>query len=347
MEWLGALQAQDMASGLWSLGVRLPGRTVADVNAALERREAIRTWPMRGTVHLVPPADARWMLEVMGARMLPDAARRRQALGLTGSDAERAVEVLAAALAGGRRMTRAQCLETLAGSGVDVGGQRGYHLMWFASQVGVTAIAPHIGKEQTFVLLDEWAPEPRRPSREEALGLIALRYFRGHGPATVADLARWTGLTVSDCRLGVAAAGDALAAVRVDGTDMLLDAAAADLPAVPVDDEWLALPGFDEYMLGYKDRSMLLDPGHFAAVVPGGNGVFQATLVRGGRVAGTWKRTLTTKAVVVSAHPLVPFGAADRRHAEEALQPYAAFLGLALDVRWPARRDPVTATGPG
>ena len=334
VEWFGALQAQDMASGLWSLGVRLPGATAADVTAALERREAVRTWPMRGTVHLVPPADARWMLDLMGVRVLAGAAARRQSIGLAERDVERGVEVLAAALAGGGRLTRAQCLRTLADAGVPVTGQQGYHMLWYASQKGVTAIAPHLGKEQTFVLLDEWAPEPNRPSREEALGIVALRYFRSHGPATVADLARWTGLTVKDCRTGVAVAGDALVPVRVDGADMLADPAVLGA-GPPGDDDWLALPGFDEYMLGYKDRSLLLDPAHFAAVVPGGNGVFQATLVRAGRVAGTWKRTLTKKAVVVSAFPLVRFGAADRRAAQEALQPYAAFLGLPLDVRWP------------
>ncbi len=334
VEWFGAMQAQDMASGLWSLGVRLPGATVADVNAALERREAIRTWPMRGTVHLVPPADARWMLDLMGVRALAGAAARRQTIGLHEQAAERGVEVLAAALRGGGRLTRAQCLQALADGGVQVAGQQGYHMLWYASQKGVTAIAPHAGKEQTFVLLDEWAPEPRRPSREEALGIIAVRYFRSHGPATVADLARWTGLTVKDCRAGVAVAGDALAPVRVDGTEMLLDPALLDAEEL-TEDDWLALPGFDEYMLGYKDRSMLLDAAHFDAVVPGGNGIFQATLVRGGRVVGTWKRSLTKKAVVVSPRPLVPFGAGDRKRAEAALQPYAEFLGLALDVRWP------------
>ncbi|MER6594310.1 crosslink repair DNA glycosylase YcaQ family protein, partial [Micromonospora purpureochromogenes] len=94
VEWFGAMQAQDAASGLWSLGTRLPGWTVADVRAALERREALRTWPMRGTVHLVPPRDARWMLEVTGVRALSGAAARRAALGLTSAAADRAADVL-------------------------------------------------------------------------------------------------------------------------------------------------------------------------------------------------------------------------------------------------------------
>jgi hypothetical protein len=334
VEWFGAMQAQDMASGLWSLGVRLPGCTVGDVTAALERREAIRTWPMRGTVHLVPPADARWMLELMGVRALAGAAKRRETIGLDDQIAERAVEVLGAALSGGKRMTRSQCLATLTDAGLPVAGQQGYHLLWYASQKGVTCIAPNVGKEQTFALLDDWAPEPNRPDREEALGIIALRYFRSHGPATRADLARWTGLTMTDVKAGVAAAGEQLAFVRVDGADMLMDAAVAEA-APKTSHDWLTLPGFDEYMLGYKDRSMMLDDGHLDAIVPGGNGVFQATIVRAGRVVGTWKRTLG-KAVTVSVTPLVPLKPAERRKVEAALQPYAKFVGLPLETRWPS-----------
>ncbi|MEU4217779.1 winged helix DNA-binding domain-containing protein [Actinoplanes sp. NPDC026623] len=334
VQWFGAMQAQDMASGLWSLGVRLPAFDVGDVTAALERREAIRTWPMRGTVHLVPPADAHWMLDVMGVRMLAGAAKRRASLGLSEQVAERGVEALATALKGAR-LTRAECLTALADAGVTLTGQMGYHLLWYASQRGVTCIAPHVGKEQTFVLLDEWVPDPNRPSREEALGIIALRFFRSHGPATRADLARWTGLTMTDVKAGIAAAGDALTTVGVDGAEMIAERSLLESdPAGPAS-EWAALPGFDEYMLGYKDRAMMLDEGHFDAVVPGGNGVFQSTIVRGGRVAGTWKRTLGKKAVTIDVFPLVPLKPAERAQVEAALQPYARFVGLPPQIRWP------------
>ncbi|MEU7901339.1 winged helix DNA-binding domain-containing protein [Actinoplanes sp. NPDC049118] len=334
VQWFGAMQAQDMASGQWSLGVRLPAFTLDDVNAALERREAIRTWPMRGTVHLVPPADAHWMLDLTGVRALAGAAKRRATIGLDEREAERGVEVLATVLQG-RRLTRAECLAALADAGVELVGQMGYHLLWYAAQKGVTCIAPHVGKEQTFVLLDEWVPEPNRPSREEALSIIAHRFFRSHGPATRADLARWTGLTMTDVKAGVAAAGERLTTVRVDGAEMLatpeLLGGGAALPA----GQWAALPGFDEYMLGYKDRSLMMDDAHLQAVVPGGNGVFQSTIVRGGRVVGTWKRTLGRKAVTIDVTPLVPLKPADRARAERALQPYATFLGLPAQVRWP------------
>src|SRR3954452_19370348 len=132
VSWFGAMQQQDMNSVLWSLGARLPGWTIDDVNAALEKREVLRTWPMRGTVHLVPAADAHWMLDLMGVRSLAGAAKRRETLGLEEKTTDRAVDLLGAALSGGKRLTRAECLATLTEGGIEVTGQRGYHLLWYS-----------------------------------------------------------------------------------------------------------------------------------------------------------------------------------------------------------------------
>ncbi|MDT0530999.1 winged helix DNA-binding domain-containing protein [Micromonospora sp. DSM 115977] len=334
VEWFGAMQAQDLASGMWSLGVRLPTLGHVDVHAALERLEALRTWPMRGTVHLVPPRDARWMLELTGVRSLAGAATRRAQLGLTETDADRALDVLGAALAGGGRLTRARCLAALEAAGIDTGEQRGYHLLWYASVRGVTCLAPNVGTEQTFALLDEWAPEARRPERDEALAMLAHRYVRGHGPVTAREFAGWTGLTLTDARRGLAAAGDALTVVRVDGQEALVDAALLDAPREPVDD-LLVLPGFDEYLLGFKDRSLMLDPAHADAIVPGRNGVFQPTVVQDGRVVGTWKRAVGRTRVTVTVFPLVPLDERTRARVAGALGRYADFLGLPLRVDWP------------
>ncbi|KAB1109698.1 MULTISPECIES: winged helix DNA-binding domain-containing protein [Micromonospora] len=333
VEWFGAMQAQDAASGLWSLGVRLPGATQDDVRAALERREALRTWPMRGTVHLVPARDARWMLELTGVRTLVGIAGRWRQLGLTVADGERACDVLGAALTGGGRLTRARCVAALRAAGLDTGDQRGYHLLLFTSLRGVTCIAPHVGTEQTFALLDEWAPEPHRPERDEALALLAHRFVRGHGPVSRHELARWTGLTVTDATRAITLAGDLLAPVEVDGEPAVVDTALLDAPRAPVDDLH-TLPGFDEYLLGFKDRSLMLDPAHAAAVVPGNNGVFRSTVVRGGRVVGTWTRTLGARAVTVKVQQLVPFDAALRARVDAALTAYARFLSLELRHSW-------------
>lgn len=113
---------------------------------------------------------------------------------------------------------------------------------------------------------------------------------------------------------------------------MLVDAALLDAPRAAVDD-LLVLPGFDEYLLGYRDRTLMLDPAHREAVVPGGNGVFQATVVHRGRVVGTWKRTIGARRVTVAVRPLAPL---DRPRVERALGHYARFLDLPLRVDWPA-----------
>ena len=332
--WFGAMQAQDYVSGLWSLGARLPAMTRAEVEAALERREAVRTWPMRGTIHLVPAADARWMVELLGARALAGTARRRAQLGLDEATAERAVDVLATALAGGGRLTRAECLAALTEAGIPPDGQRGYHLLGFASQRGVTCMAPNRGTEPTFVLLDEWIGCSNRPSRDEALATIATRYVRSHGPVPVSDLAGWTGLTSADTSAAVAAAGDALTTVEVDGVAMLVasEALAGDPPPLP--DTVLALPGYDEYLLGYKNRTLMVDPARAQAIIPGG-GAFRATIVRTGRVIGTWTRSRSTARTIVDVVALEPLRSRDRREVEAAFDRYAHFVDTPVQVRWP------------
>ena len=332
---MGAMQAQDNASGLWSLGLRLPGVHRAQVLAALERAEALRTWPMRGTVHFVPARDAHWMLRLTGSRTLTRAAKRRAYLGLPDEVAKRAVEVIGEELAGGRRLSRARLLEALVARGLPVQGNLGYHLLWYASQRGVSAIAPDVDGEQTFVLLDEWVPDPVQLEDDEALALLATRYFRSHGPTTRKDFAGWTGLTVTQAKKAIELAGEALAVADLGGATVHLDPALRDAADLPADDDVHALPGFDEYLLGYKDRTLMMEPGHLDAVIPGGNGMFRSTFVRGGRVLGTWTRATKGKRGVVTALPLVRLGKADRAAVERSLRPWAEYVGVPLEGRWP------------
>ncbi|WP_062467538.1 winged helix DNA-binding domain-containing protein [Demequina maris] len=329
---LGAMQAQDVAHALWSLGIRLPGATEPGIRAALARGEAVRTWSMRGTVHLVPPGDAAWMVALMSPRPRAAAAARRAQLGLDDATCDRGTAVLLDTLRG-RRLTRAACLAALDDAGIPTDGQRGYHLLIHAAQAGAVCIVAQDGTDQVFGRLDEAAPHPRTPSREEALATLARRYLRSHGPATVADLARWTGLGVRDCRAGVAAAGEDVVPVETDAGPML--AAPALLDAGPAAERTiLTPPGFDELVLGYADRSAQLDPALEAAVAPGGNGVFRSTLVRDGRVVATWRRALTARAVRVEAHDLVGLSVRDRTRCAAALEPYGAFMGRGVELSW-------------
>ena len=275
------------------------------------------------------------MVEHVGSRSLAGAARRRAYLGITDQEANRAVDVLVAALSGGGRLTRSQCVKTLEDSGISAEGQRAYHLLWYASQLGVTCIAPNVGSEQTFVLLDEWVPAPHRPDREEALSTLARRYFASHGPTTRQDFAAWAGLTAADAKRGIASAGDALATVNVAGQVMVLESEQLGSPpgeaTCLADDDVIALPGFDEYVLGFKDRSLILDAEHAPAICPGGNGVFRATIVRAGRVVATWGRAVARGRTTVTVRPLVRLSRSDRGRVEAALAPFGAFTGCPLE----------------
>ena len=313
---LGAVQGQDLPGALTSVALRTADRSRAGVEAALDSGAVVRSWPMRSTLHLVAAEDLPWMLAVLGPRVLAGAAKRRATLGLTEADCERAREAVVGALTGGRRLGRTDLLAAVRDGGVEVTGQRGYHLLWYLAQTGTLVLGPVHGGDQAFVLLDEWVREPRRLAGEEALGELARRFFTGHGPAGVADLVRWAGTTVRDARAGLALARPELEAVDVDGTELYLDPATPGrLAAHRAEAEALhLLPGFDEFVLGYADRTCAVPPEFADRIVPGGNGVFRATVVTGGQVVGTWRWTGKGARRTVTAEPFTAFpdGVAER-----------------------------------
>jgi hypothetical protein len=280
---------------------------------------------MRGTLHLVPAEDLGWMLELTAPRAIRSAASRRAALGITEMEVDRAREIAVASLTGGRARTRNAILASIAAGGVSTEGQRGYHILWYLAQTGTLVLGAAQGRQQTFTLLDEWVRAPRRLERDEALGELASRYFRSHGPATARDLTRWSGLTMADVQRGLTVSGGLLTALELDGVRYHL--APETLAPAPTAARVHLLPGFDEYLLGYGDRSAALASENSAAVVPGGNGMFKPTVVADGEVVGTWRRTLAAGQVVVEPLLWNPLRGKLRDALVEAAGAYGAFLG--------------------
>lgn len=328
VRWMGAVQAQDYAQALWAVGLRLRSAAVGAVEEAIEEARIVRTWPMRGTIHFVPAEDVGWMLKLSASRMLAADGRRLGQLGLDRETVERCGELFREALEGGRRLSRPAMMELLGGAGIGTGGQRGYHILWYLSQSGLICPGPMQGKQQTFVLLDEWVPGARELSREEALAELAGRYFASHGPATVHDFARWTGLTVTETRKALEAAPHGLVSEEIGGKVYWTGRASGR--ATPDDDDGVhLLPGFDEYLLGYGDRTAVLDPEHAQKIVPGNNGIFLPTILVGGRVVGTWKRKLSAGSVGITLRPFARLDAPEGEIAAAARR-YCEFLGLPL-----------------
>jgi hypothetical protein len=290
-----AIQAQDFAQSLWAIGVRTPGSVRADVLAALASGAVVRSLPMRGTLHFVPAEDLGWMLRLTSARTLQGASTRFRNLGLEQGDLDRAESLVRKELAGGGSLSRDEFMKMLEANGISPEGQRGYHVIFYLSQIQLVCWGPPRGTQQALVLVDEWVRKPRLLDRDDALREFALRYFSGHGPATLKDYAWWTKLTLKDARAAIDAASGELTEVvlRTNTADnhywigasgMAAAPSSAGAPAV------VALPGFDEYLLGYQDRSLALAAEHSDLIVPGSNGIFLPIIVARGKVVGTWRR---------------------------------------------------------
>jgi Winged helix DNA-binding domain len=318
-----ATQAQDFAAAKWALGLRSTGLE-SDVDSALASGRVIRTWPMRGTLLMTARRDARWLTELLAPRSYVAARSLWQRAGLTESHFERAAGVARDELSGGRAVGRRPLFDALQRAGLDTSAERGSFVLRRLAGDTVIALGPPRGTEQTFVLLDEWAPDAVRLDRDEALAELARRYFAGHGPASAYDLAWWSGLTLTDVRAAIALAGDTLEPLD-DGLLQATERPGGDLPRRG---DVRLLPGFDELLLGYRDRSASLAADKASLVAPSSNGRFLPLLTIDGRVAGTWSRTVPRSGpVAVTVDAVLPLSPTTRAALGRRARAYGRFLG--------------------
>lgn len=317
-----AMQGQDYLGLLWSVGLR-SGASEAQVEEAHASGALVRSWPLRGTLHLVAAEDLGWMLSLTGERTARLSAPRHRELALDDRDFARVAAIARARLSGGSRAERAELLEAFRDGGVSTEGQRGIHLLAHLAHTGLVVLC---GRTE-YALLDEHVPHPRRLEPDAAAEELALRYFTGHGPATVRDLAWWAGLPLTLVREAAARVRDRLDAIEVDGVEYL------HRPGLePRGDGVHALPGFDEYLLGYTDRRAALPPEHAEAIVPGGNGMFRPTIVARGEVLGTWSRERGRRSVRITASPFAPLPATTERALGAAFRRYGRFLEAPVEL---------------
>jgi hypothetical protein len=328
VRWLGAVQAQDYPASLWAIGLRARA-TEAAVEQALARRTIVRTWPMRGTLHIVAAEDIRWLLELLTPRVLAANAGRYRQLELDDAVFARGTKLVVEALRAGRQLQRTALYRLLEHGGIATRGARGLHILSHLAQRSVICFGAREGRQHTFALLDEWVPPAPRLDRDAALAELTLRYFTSHGPATPHDFAWWSGLTLTDVRAALQQVGARLeSAVAAKRTWWFApgSAAATTTPRAHL------LPAFDEYTVGYRDRSDVLSARHANRVSMGG--VLNPAIVVDGRIVGTWKRALRKDAVVVTLAPFTRLKRAEREAIEAATERYAAFLGLPAAVSY-------------
>jgi hypothetical protein len=331
VKWLCAVQAQDYASAKWALGLRMQNATDDSIEQAFTDGAILRTHIMRPTWHFVLPADIRWMLALTAPRVNSALSYYNRTLELDDAVFKQSNEVLVKALQGGKQLTRAELVLALKQAGFTTDNLlRNTHIIMRAELDGIVCSGARRGKQFTYALLDERAPQARTLDRDEALAELARRYITSHGPATLQDFVWWSGLTAADAKTGLEMVTSQLMCEVIDDQTYWYS-----LSTPPVQDSSQSvylLPNFDEYIVGYTDRSAIFDASHTNKLDARGNFLFNHTIVLDGRVVGTWKRTLKKDAVMLTPSLFTPLNEAETRALAESASRYGAYLGLPVKI---------------
>lgn len=329
VRWLGAMQGQDFLGALWAVGMRMRNAVESDVECAVNDKSIVRLWFMRGTLHFLAAEDVRWMNDLMSPRLklTTENLMRYQRAEMEVKTMSKALDIVMNALKGAQ-LTREELRVALEQGGIPVDGFRLSFIMQMAQNNSLVCHSARRGKQFTFALMDEWIPRATKKDRETALVDFARRYFTGHAPATLQDFVSWSGMTLTEARAGLEGAKADLGQETIDGKTYWFAPSTVPKrkPKSAASDVYL-LSGFDEFMLGYQDRTMVLDAER-QKIWRGKNAIFTSLIVIGGQVVGFWSRTIKKKTVHIELKPFEPLTASQYQAAVEAADRYGTFLGL-------------------
>jgi hypothetical protein len=188
---------------------------------------------------------------------------------------------------------------------------------------GVLCSGPRRGRQFTYALLDERVPPGKTLKRDEALAELAQRFFASHGPAAVQDLAKWSGLSRVDAKRGLEAIRGQLQHETLNDEEYWFAPSATStqraLPAAYL------LSVYDEYLIGYHDRSLIAEPEVVARLFTMGNALTYIIVING-QIVGSWRRTLNTETVTIELNPFRRLTKAKQHAVALAAQRYGEFL---------------------
>jgi hypothetical protein len=330
IRWLGAVQSQDYGPAKWSVAQRTAGVTDATLDQAFGDGAFLRTHILRPTWHFVVPEDIRWMLELTAPRVQMQIASFYRLLELDDIAFTRCNGTLIKTLQGGRQCTRQELSAALAGSHIATTPPRLGAILMNAELTAIICSGALRGKQHTYALLAERAPQARRLTRDEALAELTLRYFRSHGPATLKDFRWWSSLTITDIKRGLDAVGSLLVREVIDSVPYWFDPSephpCGASPAIHL------LQTYDEYVVGYSESRHVCDVSGAARSMPGVRGIYNPAILLDGQIAGHWKRTVSRDSVIVEAVLFAPLTEARSHALQVAVARLGDFLGLPATV---------------
>ncbi|MEJ1241798.1 winged helix DNA-binding domain-containing protein [Chryseolinea sp. T2] len=319
-----AVQAQDYLGSMWAIGQRLPGSDETIVERSIANGSLIRTWPMRGTLHLVAAEDARWLCDFLAARVLPKTRSVYQKAGLDSSVFKKSERLIIKALEKEPVLTRDEMYERLEKGGIATGNSRGLHITGYMAITGRICLGPRKGKQHTIVLRDEWLRTAKEFQPDDIQQTLAERYFAGHGPATVQDFAWWSGLTLTEARQAIDKASSALRTIKVKDITYY-ETSDADSKKTTKFNVTHLLPAYDEFTVAYKDRTLLLPQNQRDR---SSMEVLSPVMSVNGALMGTWSRSLVKSRINFQLKPFGTITAAQRTKINAQIKKYAAFVGV-------------------
>jgi len=312
---------------------RSAGLAAGTINRALSHdRSIVRTWLMRGTLHVVAAEDVRWLIHLLGPVFARAGGTRHAQLGLDDDLKARGVAAIRTILAESGPLTRYQLVDRLRKRRVvlDPNTQAPIHLIGLAGLLGIVCLGPDRDGESTYVLLDDWVAKAPMPSRETALSELARRYFTAYGPATVADLSSWSGLPMSEARCAVGGASAGLTEVTINGQAGFASTERLRSTSLRGKADVRLLPAFDTYLLGYRRRDLAVPPPLQHRLQRGGGWLHPAVVVDG-RAGGAWSlRKSSGRAAQVIVEPFDSLSAPLRSGIGAELADIGRFLGLRI-----------------
>lgn len=324
--WMGAVQAQDLRSAIWAVGLRTRRCRQADVVDALRTGRIIRLHVMRPTWHFVLPQDVRWMIRLNRDR-LEQAYRgycREQGIDISEADYARSHDVLRRALESGRNLTIDALQPAFAAGGLPATDAHIRAYLWRAETREVVCGGLPQGGKLTYTLLDNLVPPSPDLSRQEALARLATGYLRSHVPATAADFVWWAGISLGEAQRTILALGNAVETVALKGSrtlylhrDCRLRGRAAGTACL--------LPPYDEYLLGYADRTDVL-PASWAHRAHNNRGIFQRIVAQAGQIVANWSERPTANGPRIAIDHWREDVPPDGPAADRAIKRYQEFM---------------------
>ena len=331
LSWLGGIQGQDFSGAKWSIGLRLQNFTESEIEQEINKMTIVKSWLMRGTLHFAASKDIRWLLELLAPKIIKGGAGRFKQLELDDSTFKKSRKLIIKFLKNRNQYTRNEIFTMLNKSGISTAGQRGIHILWKFALDRLICYGPIIAKQQTFVLLDEWMPDTKNVERSRALAELAKIYFFSRGPATLQDFVWWSGLKISDAQIGLDAIMKNLDKEILDGIVYWYK------PIESVNKKNIGtfmLPGFDEYLLGYKNKYGTLDQKYIQLICPGKNGLFNPTIINDGQLIGIWKRVFKKNMVIVAPEPFTQFSEVEKKSITKSANLFGKYLEMPVEIYW-------------